>query len=972
MCGIAGFLAKRDGVDVAATLTAMLAALRGRGPDSTGMSLYGAPFQGDLVASAWAGEAGGEATRAAVADGVSEAGFELSDQQYRDGYWRLGLARNGGDGGDGDVAALADAIERSAPGVRVFSVGTSLELLKHTSDARELAQRFGVLGSTYSHAIGHARLATESRVDVNHSHPFWARPFPDVTVVHNGHVTNYYKNRRLFEMRGHRSRQATTLSSWRCTWPTGWRPACRWTRPCATPSTTWTDPSPTWCRPPMASALRATASPPNPAWLPRPTTGWPSSARASPWPRRWATAPTSTPTSWRAARRGHGHASAGHAGRTRPQHPRDQRAPAGAAGGRRRTGGRAAPGLAAQPGGGIPRPPGRGRPVPRRRRLLLRRPVRRTGCCCRRQRRLVAGRRHDGRQHRGGREQRQLDRSIDARRSGGRQRRRGRAVGDRRQGRHAGDRRLDRLHVRVHEPAHAAGGVRRRRARVRRLDVRGGAVLRRPHRRAGLGHGLRATDRRGTGLAGRAVRRSWPGACRRVAEGARGREAVALRQEGVLDLAGRAVIEHPPRSSHVWSEQTLADIRQKAELGRYVMGAFSTTRRVPNFDDLTFIPCTLSRVPLEGYRERCHTRTVLGTRAANPVVLETPIAISGMSFGALSANAKDALGRAASQVGISTTTGDGGMHPRERAASKTLVYQVTPSHYGNNPHHMAEADAVEIVVGQGAKPGTGGVLLGFKVSDEVAGMRDLPPGVDQRSPVRHPDFLGADDLRLKIEELRETTRHRVPIWVKLGACRVFDDVRLAVKAGADVVVIDGLEGASAASPLLLFDHTGVPTLAAVVEAREALIDIGAYGDVQIVIAGGIRTGVDAAKALALGADAVYIATAAMVALNCNAPLYEEDYAKLGVTPGTCRECHTGLCPVGVTTQDPELMARLDVDSASERVVNFLNAMTMEIQMLARACGKSDVHNLEPEDLRSLTLECEAITGVPLVGRIDRH
>ena len=178
MCGIAGFLAKRDGVDVAATLTAMLAALHGRGPDSTGMSLYGAPFPGDLVASAWAGEAGGEATRAAVSEGVSEAGFALSDQQYRDGYWRLGLARNGG---DGDVAALADAIERSAPGVRVFSIGTSLELLKHTSDARELAERFGVLGTTYSHAIGHARMATESRVDVNHSHPFWARPFPDVT-----------------------------------------------------------------------------------------------------------------------------------------------------------------------------------------------------------------------------------------------------------------------------------------------------------------------------------------------------------------------------------------------------------------------------------------------------------------------------------------------------------------------------------------------------------------------------------------------------------------------------------------------------------------------------------------------------------------------------------------------------------------------------------------------------------------------
>jgi len=421
------------------------------------------------------------------------------------------------------------------------------------------------------------------------------------------------------------------------------------------------------------------------------------------------------------------------------------------------------------------------------------------------------------------------------------------------------------------------------------------------------------------------------------------------------------------RESPIWTRAVIEDIQVKAEVGRYRYAGGSLHRPVPNFDGLTFIPCTLSRVPLEGYRERCETKTVLGTRAPNPLELDIPVLIVGMSFGALSRNAKAALGKAATRVGTCTTTGDGGMHPMERENSKKLVYQICPSHYGNNPEHMRMAEAVEIVVGQGAKPGTGGVLLGMKVSEEVARMRTLPLGVDQRSPVRHPDFIGADDLVIKIEEVREATEGRIPVFVKIGACRVRDDVKLAAKAGADVIVIDGMEGASGASPEILFDHTGIPTMAAVVEARRALEEIGRYGEVQLVIQGGIRGGVDAAKAIALGADCVGIGTAAMIALNCNKDVYPEDYARLGTKAGFCHHCHTGGCPVGITTQDEELIERLPVEEAAERVTNFLRAMTMEVQMLARACGKSDVHDLEPEDMRALNLETAMITGIPLVG-----
>ncbi|MEO1995749.1 MAG: FMN-binding glutamate synthase family protein [Planctomycetaceae bacterium] len=418
-------------------------------------------------------------------------------------------------------------------------------------------------------------------------------------------------------------------------------------------------------------------------------------------------------------------------------------------------------------------------------------------------------------------------------------------------------------------------------------------------------------------------------------------------------------------------------IRDAARAGLYDIRGMGAKRRVPSFDDLVFLTASASRYPLEGYREQCDSTTRLGTRSARkPLELQIPITIAGMSFGSLSAAAKEAIGRAASDMGTSTTTGDGGMTPEERESSKTLVYQCLPSRYGFNPDDLRRADAIEIVIGQGAKPGGGGMLLGQKVSERVAGMRTLPPGIDQRSACRHPDWVGPDDLKIKIEELREITDWEIPIYVKLGATRVRDDVKLAVKAGADVVVLDGMQGGTAATQQVFIEHTGIPTLAALPLAVEALEDLNVADEVQLIISGGIRTGADVAKALALGADAVAIGQGALIALGCNHDSYSvdgtamdatADYAALNTAPGFCHHCHTGRCPVGITTQDEQLQQRLTPEIAANQLRNYLQVLNMELTTLARACGKSNVHRLEREDLVALTVEAAAMAKVPLAG-----
>jgi glutamate synthase domain-containing protein 2 len=376
------------------------------------------------------------------------------------------------------------------------------------------------------------------------------------------------------------------------------------------------------------------------------------------------------------------------------------------------------------------------------------------------------------------------------------------------------------------------------------------------------------------------------------------------------------------RESHLFDRTVIAEIQRAASEGIYDIRGFGAKRRLPHFDDLLFLGASISRYPLEGYRERCATDVALGTRfARKPLELKIPVTIAGMSFGALSAPAKEALGRGATEVGTSTTTGDGGMTPEEREHSQTLVYQLLPSRYG----------------------------------------------IDQRSASRHPDWTGPDDLEIKIQELREITDWEKPVFVKVGATRTYYDVQLAVKAGADVIVVDGMQGGTAATQDVFIEHVGIPTLPATRIAADALQELGLHRQVQLIVSGGIRSGADVAKALALGADAVSIGTAALVAMGDNAPEHDEAYREIGSAAGFYDDWQAGRDPTGISTQDDELASRFDPVLGGRRIANYLRVLTLETQTLARACGKSHVHNLEPEDLVALTVEAAAMAKVPLAG-----
>lgn len=407
----------------------------------------------------------------------------------------------------------------------------------------------------------------------------------------------------------------------------------------------------------------------------------------------------------------------------------------------------------------------------------------------------------------------------------------------------------------------------------------------------------------------------------------------------------------PIQMDTTWTKSIYDEIIYKSSTGKHIVRGTGAHKHFPDFDDLVFLNAQTSRPPIDGYREPCDTAVSLGKKDGPKLNLGVPIVIGAMSFGSLSKEAKISIAKAASKFGIAVNTGEGGILPEERENASILIAQYASGRFGISARALQSADAIEIKIGQGAKAGQGGLLLSEKVSAEISVIRGIPLGTDAVSPSRHLDIVGPEDLKMKIDQLREITEGKVPIIIKYAGGRVKDDVKIAAKAGADIITVDGAQGGTGAAPDIILENTGVPALAVAVEAHEALMEINARDDIGLIVSGGIRNGADIAKVLALGADAVGISTAVLVAMGCKG----------------CGICHSGKCPWGIATQDPILRKRLDIELSAKRVENFLEATIYELKMLVQILGKTDVKNLEKEDLRALSLDVSKITGIPLVG-----
>lgn len=367
-------------------------------------------------------------------------------------------------------------------------------------------------------------------------------------------------------------------------------------------------------------------------------------------------------------------------------------------------------------------------------------------------------------------------------------------------------------------------------------------------------------------------------------------------------------------------------------------------RRYPSLDDLVFVPAQLHRRPLLE-EDPVDTAVVLGSRANRPLHLAIPLLVSHMSYGALSVEAKVALARGARAAGTAIGSGEGGMHPLERAEAGAYILEMASGYFGWTEENIARADAVEVKIGQGAKPGQGGLLPARKITADIAAVRGIPPGTDAHSPSRFTDLDSLDDLRRRLTQIRQINPG-IPIGIKLASGDLEADVADAVEAGADWITIDGFGGGTGAAPVHVRDNVGLPSFAGVHRAR-AWLDRHGVDDVQLIATGGYRTPAEMAKILALGADAVALATASMMAIGC------QQY----------RACHRGTCPVGIATQQQELRMRFDPEISARRLHTFLTAATEMISDYCRITGHARAADLAPRDLAALDDDLAAHLGI---------
>ena len=401
------------------------------------------------------------------------------------------------------------------------------------------------------------------------------------------------------------------------------------------------------------------------------------------------------------------------------------------------------------------------------------------------------------------------------------------------------------------------------------------------------------------------------------------------------------LVRHDP------SARYMEEIHEMAVSGESLHAAMGTLLQLPRWEDILLLGAQLNPAPLNDDAP-VSTRTVIGKKAKKPMVLETPVYVSHMSFGALSKEAKTALSKGSAMAGTAMCSGEGGILPEEKAAAYRYIFEYIPNKYSVTDENLKTSDAIEIKIGQGTKPGMGGHLPGSKVTPEIAAIRGKKVGEDIQSPSRFPEIHSKDDLKEMVSMLRERSGGR-PVGVKISAGNIEQDLEYCVYAGPDFITIDGRGGATGSSPLFLRDASSVPTIYALARARKYLDNV--QSDIDLVITGGLRISADIAKALAMGADAVAVASAALIAAGC------QQY----------RICGSGYCPVGIATQNPELRKRLNVDAAAARVANYLILTTQELVTFGRISGVSDIHGLAPVNLITTDENIAKYTGIRHAG-----